>query len=100
MAAMEQLLEHLHAVRPHSLHHGLEAGNDPVVDIEQSVFAGPVDAGRLDDGQAAAAFGAGKVVGDGIFVEGVTGQVGAVRGANDAVGDFHLADRNRLEHCP
>ena len=78
VAAMEQLLEHLHAVGAHGLHQRLEAGDHPVVDIEEGVFARAVDAGRLDDGQSAAAFGPGNMIGDGVCIEGMAGEVGAV----------------------
>ena len=83
---MKQLLEHFHAIGADSLHHRLETGNDPVIDIEQSVLAGGMDAGRLDDGQAAAAFGPGDMIGDGVLIEGVPGEMGAVSGTDDPVG--------------
>ena len=42
-------------------------------------------------------FGAGNVIGDGILVEGMAGQMRTMRGADDPVGDRDVTDLNRLE---
>ncbi len=97
-AHMVDLREHAHAVRLHRLHELLVARDDAVVPGIHGHGAGLVDARRLDQRQAHAAPRPRLVIGDQVVRQVAAPQVGAVRGAQHTVLDFHPVDHERTEH--